>query len=128
MMFLSDDLATFRRGRGKDRKPRKRKLLSDIGTVADKAVYGGGAGFAGVGLLPFRSKRVDRALRSKAMGKVPLVGKGIRQMALETANRKGNFLAANLPAQTTAGLIGAGAGIAYGLNKVRKNRKTNNYK
>ena len=131
-------LADFARPLGaKDKEPRERKknkLLADARTIGDKVIYGGGAGFAGVGMLPFRARRVDMALKSKQMKKVPIFGKALRKMAHEqlkpihVAGKKvGTRLAANLPAQTAAGLLLGTAGAGYGAYKVLQNRRKNRY-
>lgn len=124
---LGDYTAEFRRG--PDKRPRKRRLGSDALQVGSITGAGAGLGFAGVGMAPVRSKTVDRALVSKKMNRVPVVGKRIRAMAInqqkgydKIARKTGQYLAANLPAQTAAGYVGAGLGAAYGLNYVRRQR------
>lgn len=131
-------LADFARPLGaKDKEPRERKknkLLADARTIGDKAIYGAGAGFAGVGMLPFRSAKVEDALQSKHMNKIPVLGRRYRKMAQDITpkqfvggNRVGRYLAENLPAQSVAGaglgLLGAG----YGAYKVLQNRRKNRY-
>lgn len=135
-IFLGDYTAEFMRmpgrGRGPDKKPRKRKgrLGSDALQVGSMTGAGVGLGFAGVGAAPIRSKTVDRALASKKMNRIPVLGKRIRAMAInqqagydKLARKSGQYLAANLPAQTAAGWVGGAAGAAYGLNYVRRQRK-----
>lgn len=127
-------IARFARPIGaKDKTPRKRKgngVWGDVRTVADKGIYGAGAGFVIPGLLPVRSKLADRALRSKKMNHIPVVGKRLRGMAISqqrgydrTARKAGQYLAGNLTAQTAGGLALGTAGLAYGLNKVRQRRR-----
>lgn len=123
-------LADFFRPLGaKDKKERKKnKWLSDIRTIGDKAIYGGGTGVLGVSLLPFRSKKLDKALQSKHLNKVPFFGKSIREMATEMPqNKLGTRIAMNTPAYATAGLLGAGLGAGYGAYKVLQNRRKNRY-
>lgn len=118
--------AQFARPRGsKDRYPRKKRksqLWGDVRTVADKGIYGAGAGFVVPGLIPRGSKTVDRVLSSKRMNRVPIVGKALRNQAVTAG--KGLALNQNLAAQTTGGLVLGSAGLLYGLNKVRQRRRS----
>lgn len=134
MLYLSN----FARPLGvKDKEPRERKknkLLADVRTIGDKVIYGGGAGFAGVGMLPFRSRKVDMALKSKQMKRIPIFGNSLRKMAHEQlkpihveGKRVGTRLAANLPVQTAAGLLLGTLGAGYGAYKVIQNRRKNRY-
>lgn len=133
MTNMLGDYATFARPMGaRDKKPRKKRqgVWGDVRTVADKGIYGAGAGFVVPGLLPVRSRGADKLLRSRKMNKVPVVGKRLRGMALSgqrgvpVAQRKaGQYLAANLPAQTAGGLALGTAGLGYGAYKVWKRRR-----
>jgi len=104
-------------------QPRKKKsrLWGDVRTIADKGLYGAGGGLAVTALSPFKSKRVDKALTSQRLNKVPVFGKRIRNMALTV--KPGGYLASNPAAMTTAGLVTGAAGLAYGANKVRQDRR-----
>lgn len=134
--FLGDYTAEFmlgRRGRpkgSKDKKPRQRRIGRDALNVASAGGTGAGLGFAGVGLLPVRSKTVDKALVSKRMNRLPVVGKRLRGMAMNQqkgydrlARKSGQYLAANLPAQTAAGLAAGAVGLGIGANQVRRSRR-----
>lgn len=127
-------VAEFARPVGaKDKTPRKKRgqgVWGDVRTVADKGVYGAGAGFVIPGIIPIRSKRADRVLRSKGMNRIPVVGKSLRGMAISqqrgydrTARKAGQYLAGNLTAQTATALTLGTAGLAYGANKVRQRRR-----
>ena len=131
-------LADFARPLGaKDKEPRERKknkLVADVRTIGDKALYGGGAGLTIVGWTPFRTSKVEDVMQSKHLNKIPFLGKRFRQMAQDVTpkqmvggKRVGRYLAENLPAQSAAGaglgLLGAG----YGAYKVLQNRRKNRY-
>jgi len=140
-MFIGNVENQIDFNRGKDKKPRKQRSdkgqkRKAAGQIASAAGTGAGLGFAGVGLLPVRSKAVDKALVSKHMKKIPIVGRPLRRMAVSTqrgydkASRKaGQYLAANLPAQTAGGIaVGTAAAGLAAARLLRERRKRKNQK
>ncbi len=129
--FLGDYTAEFmQRGRGPDKRPRKRRIGRDALTAASAGITGAGLGVTVPGVLPVRSKAVDKALTSRRMNRIPLVGKQLRGMAIEqrrgyskAARKYGQYLSANSAAITAAGLAGGVIGLGVGLNQVRRSRK-----
>ena len=112
------DFAEF--GRGPDKRPLKRRMGQDASRVGSAAIAGASIGALAPVLVPRKVGFVNKALTSKAMGRVPGIGRGLRRQAIKASKLPLN----QNPAAVTAGALGSGAlGVGYGLNQVRRDRR-----